>query len=207
VDRFQDYVDDVLFFREMVGTRHPGAKVVLIGHSLGGLIALAIAARHGDRFAAVTVSGPPLRLALEVPGWKATLGKILSGIAPKFAMTNELDPGDLARNPEVGRKYVADPLVERKVTARFFISLTEGMAETAASAASVRIPACIMHGTADRLTHFEGSRLFYDGLGDIPKALKLWDGFYHELFQEDEKEDVFREVLSFLVDQGLVAAA
>jgi len=119
-------------------------------------------------------------------------------------MTNELDPADLARNPEVGRKYAADPLVERRVTARFFMSLVEAMAETAASPGSVRIPACIMHGTADRLTHFEGSRLFYEGLGDIPKSLKLWDGFYHELFQEDEKNEVFGEVWSFLVGQGLV---
>ncbi len=198
VDRFEDFVRDAMLFRGLIAERHGGAKVVLVGHSMGGLIALATAERHGDAFAAVAVSGPALRLTLEVPGWKSALGKFLANVTPKFTMTNEIDPAVLARNPEVGRRYAADPNICRLVSARFYVEMLRGMQETNAGAGSLKTPAFILHGSADKLTSLEGSRSFYERLGDIPKAFRVMDGFYHELFQEDEREEVFRLIEEWL---------
>lgn len=206
LDEFDDYVGDVLFFRERLASRFPGEKPALVGHSLGGLIALATVQARGDAFSAIVASAPLLGIAVKVPGWKAALGKFLAGVLPRFSMTNEINPAFLSRNPEVGRKYAADPDVGNKVSAGWFVQNLEGMARVNANAAKVAIPAFILQGTEDRLVSVEATRAFFASLGDIPKAYKEFEGFYHELFQEDERDQVFGFIWDWLVQRGLVAA-
>jgi len=198
VGRFEDYVRDVMFFRDRLGERYPEAKAVLVGHSMGGLIALAAAEAHGEAFAAVIASGPLLGLAVDVPGWKAALGRFMAAVAPTFTMANEIDPGVLARNPEVGRRYAADRDVCRKVSAGWFVQILRGMAETNARAAGLSIPTFILQGTEDRLVDPQASRAFFDRMSETRKEFRFLKGFYHELFQEDEREEVFGLIESWL---------
>jgi len=211
VSRFDDYVRDVMFFRELVVGRHPGSKVVLAGHSMGGLIALATAEAHGEAFAAVVASAPLLGIAVKVPGWKTALGRIMAGLAPGLSLTNEIDPAFLARNPEVGRRYKADPLVGDRVTARWFVETNRAMAKTIAEAQKLTIPALLLQGTADRLVSPEATRAFADKLagGDSAGrtvAFRSFDGWYHELFQEDERETAFAAIREWLAGLGLARA-
>ncbi len=199
-----DYVAEVMFFRKMAGERHPDAGIVLVGHSMGGLIALATAIAHGEAWRAVVVSGPMLGLAVKVPGWKAGLGKLLAGLMPKLTMTNEIDPSVLSRNPEVGRRYAADPNVCKKVSAGWFVSMLRGMAETNASAGRLAIPTYILQGTDDKLVSPEAAKAFFDKLGDIPKSFRFMEGFYHELFQEDQREEVFELIKEWLNANGIL---
>lgn len=204
IDRFDDYVKDVMIMRDFVGKRHPGDKIALIGHSLGGLIVLAAAEEHGDAFPCVVASAPLLGIALKVPGWKAAVGKAMSTLAPKLSMTNEINPEFLARNPEVGRRYVADPLVGNKVSARWFVETVLGMERTMAGAGKLAIPALVMQATEDRLVAAEGSRAFAGTKGPAKKDFQSYEGWYHELFQEDEREQAFAAIWKWLGGLGLV---
>ncbi len=206
VDRFSDYVDDVMFFRDWAQARYPGAAAILVGHSLGGLIALTTAEAHGSSFAAVIVSAPALGLAFKVPGWKVLLGRAAARLAPRLTVTNELNPAHLARNPEVGRRYVADPLVTNRVSAGWYAAFTQAMADAMAEAGRLTIPTLILQGTDDRMVDPQASRAFYERLGDGPKAFRSWEGFYHELFQEDEREQVFAAMWEWMKGQRLLAA-
>lgn len=203
VDSFSDYVRDLLLFRARLAERHPGAKVVLAGHSTGGLLALAAAEGRGEAFDAVVASAPALELSMKVPGWKATLGRMLAKVAPRLTMTNEINAADLARNPEVGRRYVADPHVCKLVSTRWFVEFVATQARVMAEAGKVARPVFILQGTDDRLVRAEASRAFYERLGSIPKSFRHMEGFYHELFQEDQREEVFALILEWLRGQGL----
>ncbi|MCL6581897.1 MAG: lysophospholipase [Firmicutes bacterium] len=209
VDRFEDYVEDVLAFREMALERHPGARVVLVGHSMGGLVVLATALERPGAFAAVVASGPLLGIAAEVPKWKVALGRAVVKVAPKLTMTSAFDPSLLARNPAVGRRYSEDPYVlwrqGAKVTTRWFIEINRGMTETMARARELKTPVFILQGTADRVVSPDAAKAFFDALGDIPKAFRFLEGFYHELFQEDERGTVFAEIERWLEGLGLLA--
>lgn len=203
VDRFEDYVGDVMFFRDFVGARHPSDKVVLLGHSMGGLIALATAEAHSEAFACVVASAPMLGIAVKVPGWKAALGKIMAGLAPRFSMTGGIDPTLLARNQDVGRRYAADPNVGTKVTARWFVEILRGMAETMTNSTRISIPTLVLQGAADRLVSVEAARAFAERPSGGPKDFKAYDGWYHELFQEDEREVAFSAVWEWLRKRGI----
>jgi len=203
VDRFGDYVADLMFFRGVVGERYPEAKVVLLGHSMGGLIALAAAETYGQDFACVVASAPFLGIAVKVPAIKVILGKVLSSLLPRFSMTNEIDPSLLSRNPEVGRRYVADPNVGNRVTARWFVTTVGAMEETMSGAGKIGIPVYILHGTADGLVPENASREFAGRLTTPLKDYTAMEGFYHELFQEDERGKVFDLIWAWLGRVGV----
>lgn len=205
IDRFDDYVGDVMHFRGFIAERHPKDKIVLVGHSLGGSIVLATAEAHSEAFVAVVASAPPLGLTLKIPGWKAVLGKLMSNLAPRFSQTNEIDPNHLARNPEVGRRYVADPIVHNKVTARWFVEVVgRAMGETMAGSARIAVPTLVMQGTDDRLVSAAATEVFARKPGGGPKEFRSYEGWYHELFQEDEREKAFADIWDWLAKQGLV---
>jgi acylglycerol lipase len=202
-DRFEDYVTDLMFLRGVLGERYPEAKIILLGHSMGGLIALNAAQVYGQAFSCIVASAPFLGVAFKVPAAKAAVGKMLSGIAPRLSMTNEIDPTLLSRNQEVGREYVADPNVGNQVTTRWFVTTMRAIEETKSRADKIQIPVYILHGTADGLVPEAESREFAARLVAPIKDYVPMEGFYHELFQEDGREQVFDLIWAWLGRTGV----
>ncbi|MHB8758156.1 MAG: alpha/beta hydrolase, partial [Bacillota bacterium] len=194
VGSFDDYLDDYDALVELARRENPGLPVVAYGHSLGGLIVLhhGVTGRSGP--VAYISSAPGLVLRLKVPPAKLALAKVAGRLMPTFSQYNEIDPGALSRNPEVGRAYAADPLLCRVVTAGFFRLFTSTQATTMARADRFTRPLLILQGTADKLVDPEGSRRFYDRAASTDKTFRSYEGFYHELHNEDERETVFGDV-------------
>src|SRR5207244_12940666 len=95
-----------------------GGPVVLIGHSFGGLLAIAYALRHPDHIDRAVFSAPLLIPKVKVPAWKRPLTKVLPRLAPRVAVSNEVDPNLLSHDPQVARRYASDPLVHDRITGR-----------------------------------------------------------------------------------------
>jgi len=93
-----------------------GGPVVLVGHSFGGLIAIAYTLRHPDHVDRAVFSAPLLIPKVKVPAWKRPLTKVLPRLAPRLAVSNEVDPNLLSHDPEVARRYASDPLVHDRIT-------------------------------------------------------------------------------------------
>jgi acylglycerol lipase len=94
---------------------------------------------------------------------------------------------------------VNDPLVYRgKVSARLGAELARTIQELPQQMQKIALPIIIMHGTADRLTSPEGSRMLYERASSKDKTLKLYDGFYHEILNEPEHEQVFKDMEAWL---------
>lgn len=197
---FDEFTRDIDYLRQKIGSAKPGTCTLeggadlLIGHSMGGLIALRYALDHQDEFRAVIVTGPLLDIAVKVPAWQESMGKIMSKIAPKFTMGNGLDPNGLSRNPAVVKAYIDDPLVHDRVSARWFTEITATMDYVHANAGKLKIPILIMHGSADSLAGPKGSEKFIANCGSADKELKIYDGAFHELYNETN----YREVLDYL---------
>jgi alpha-beta hydrolase superfamily lysophospholipase len=127
----------------------PATKTFLIGHSLGGLIVLDYAEKHGSDLTGLVVSGPALREKMNVPPAKAFLAKMLSSIVPSFSTKTGLDPNLVSRDQEVVRKYVGDPLVHDVATARWFTEYRRAQDETLRGAEKLTLPCLILQGGAD----------------------------------------------------------
>lgn len=192
VDRFDDYTDDLSILVGMAREALPGKKVFLVGHSKGGLIALYFSQQRGAEIDGVAASAPGLALAVKVPPSKLALARTMAGILPRFAQYNEVDPGVLSHDPEVGRRYVADPLLCRRVTARWFVEFSGAMQRTMDGAATYAGPPVLLLAAGDdRLVDSDRIRQYYDQLAAADKEFHRFEGFYHELFNEVERDKVF----------------
>ncbi|MCZ7585643.1 MAG: lysophospholipase [Deltaproteobacteria bacterium] len=165
---------------------------------MGGLIAVRYAQRFPESIDGLIPHGASFRLALEVPKVKAALGNLMSGLWPGLTLANEVDPKVLSHDPEAVKAYLADPLVHDRISTRLFTEIMANMAEANAHAGVIAMPLLVIHGGADRLTHPEGSRAFYDAAASHDKTLKMFDGLYHETFHELDKEKVLETLREWL---------
>ena len=195
---WDDYRRDFAAIREGARNTATDAKQFMGGHSLGGLIALDAALGNPPDCAGVIASAPALRLAFVPPVWKVALGRMLANLVPDLTMSNELDASGLSHDVTVVQAYMNDPLVHGKVTARFFTEFTKAQAHTLQHAEDVRLPLLILHGSADPLIDPAGSREFYERAASADKTLKVYEGLYHEAFNEPQKEQVIADLIGWL---------
>ena len=98
--------------------------------------------------------------------------------------------------------YVNDPLVYRgKIRARLGAELIKTMQILTRQMSNIHLPILIMHGTADRLSDPGGSQILYDRVSSRDKTLNLYDGFYHEIFNEPGREQVFADMEAWLASR------
>jgi acylglycerol lipase len=174
-------------------TKYPGKPNFLYGHSLGGALVIYYGLHRQTDLKCIFASAPGLSPTDPVPPVKLLLAKVMDKLAPKFTMDNALDLSGLARDPEIEKAYRIDPLVHGKISARL------GKQLLTIGAAALQIheypaPLVIMQGSADRLVNPTMNIEWGKHLkGDV--TLKVWEGFYHELHNEPEKESVFLYIL------------
>ncbi len=188
IEHFEDYLDAVGRMVDMARAALPERRIFLVGFSLGGLIALKFAEDRQRSVDGVAVSGPLLKLKVEIPPLKAAAAPVLAKILPRLALANELDPAVLAHNQTVGAEYMADPLLVTKVTPRWFAELNRAMEETKRNASALAgLPLLIMQAGADEVVDPAATRAFA-----VPgREYVEFPGFYHELFNEDERGQAF----------------
>ena len=198
VMRFSEYVDDLKTFVELAKAREPVGKTFLLGHSMGGLIALAYAMTYPDAIDGVCVSSPALGLALEVPRLKAAVGRRLSDLWPSLTLGNGIDPGAVSRDPNEVRAYREDKLVHDRVSARFFTEFTGRMEHARTHASELKTPCLIQVAGDDKLVDAEASRKFYEGVGAGDRTFKEYEGYYHEIFNDLERERPLKDLGDWL---------
>ena len=191
---YDAYLDDMDLLLGEARSRYPGGRIVLYGHSLGGLLVLYYPIRRKAAVSGVVASSPQLRLAFKPPAWKTTMGRLMFNIWPAFNMPSGLEQAALSRDPEVVRAYAADPLVHDRVSARLGIGLIDIGQWLLDHASEFSLPLLVYNGSQDRLVSADAVREF---AAKVPGncTLKIWDGLYHETHNEPEKA----EVLGFLV--------
>ncbi|MEK6324655.1 MAG: lysophospholipase [Acidobacteriota bacterium] len=198
VESFTEYDDDLAKVVTTVRSRSDSRTLFLIGHSMGGLVALRYMERKVGNLTGAVISAPLIEGAVPVPAHRLMIARVGARMSPRFRLDNEINPANLSRDPEVGRAYAADPLVNRKVSAKWFAEATRAMQEVAERASQITTPVLVMHGTEDRLASVEATRRVFERIASSDKELVIYPGFYHELFNEPEKQEVFERVTEWL---------
>ena len=198
VESFSEYDEDLAKLISSVRSRSQAKSLFLIGHSMGGLITLRYAARKSDAISGAIISAPLIEVAVPVRAHKLMIARVGARMAPRMRLDNEINPSYLSRDPEVGRAYAADPLVNRKVSPKWFAEAKRAMQEVAEWAPRITAPMLVMHGTDDRLASVAATQRLFERIESPDKELVIYPGFYHELFNEPEKQDVFERVTEWL---------
>jgi alpha-beta hydrolase superfamily lysophospholipase len=201
VTRFTDYSEDLLSLVDDGTRRWPGAPSFLLGHSLGGMIALDFALAHADRLRGLVLSAPAVCLPA-VSRARVVAGRAMSRVAPR-APVRRLPFDRISRDPAVVRAYNEDPLVHRTpVKARLGAEWLAAMERVEAALPSLRLPLLVMQGSKDALVDPGCGPSVAERAGSSDKTLKMYEGLWHEIFNEPERERVIADLVSWLEDHA-----
>lgn len=190
INRFSELTDGVAELRAHIALQTPALPVFLLGHSLGGLIAASTVLGSEEDYAGLLMTGPALGVPTPPPVWQVMLLRIFSTVAPGLKAL-EIDASIICRDPAVVEAYVADPLVHHQnIPARMVVSLFDEAARVMSRANDISLPVLLLHGAEDQLTSASASAEFVDLLASGDKQYTLYEGMYHELFNEPEQDDI-----------------
>jgi len=167
--------------------KKPGMKLFLLGHSMGGLIAINYAIRRQETIDGLVVSSPSLGVAVKVPAIKAALGKVMSSLWPGLSLNNELDASKISHDDKVVAAYKNDPLVHDRVSARWFTEFLSAMETVNKEAQEIKVPVLMQIAGDDHLVNAGASKSFFERLAVKDKTLHVYDGLYHEVYNEREE--------------------
>lgn len=195
---FDQYRDAVLALRARLGQQYPGLPVFLLGHSMGGLVSALAVGPHQSQFAGLILSAAAIQTPLPPPPLQVFVVRLLSQILPHIGVM-QLSPAEVSRDPAVVQDYIDDPLNHTgKLSARLVVELFANMQSLQQQASGLTLPLLILHGSADAMTSVAGSRQLHQLAQSADKTLTVYDGLYHEIFNEPEGPEIVAGVVAWL---------
>lgn len=190
VDTFTDFLDEVEMELEL--SREDGLPVILLGHSLGGLITLdyLTSARPAPDYAVVSAPGLGGGKA-----WQRILAPLLARFFPKLAIPTTISGEQLSRDPGVGEAYFADPLVSEKATTQLGAELFTAGDRVRANLSKLSVPTLVIHGGSDELVPPALSAVLHD-LPGVER--RLYPKLRHESLNEPEGPEVVGDIVEWL---------
>ena len=182
----------------MIRTDEPNQKIFLVGHSFGGELVLYYGIRFPESIEGLVVSSPNVLRKTKVPFVKQIAAPLLSYLAPVLALGNEIDPQLLSHDPEVVEAYKNDTRTLKKITTRLGNIILSHNGKLLGLAKQLRVPCLLMHAGDDQICSPEATQEFYEKVPIRDKTLKIYEGFYHELFNEVEREKVFLDMQQWI---------
>lgn len=197
VPRFSAFLDGMTELLTLVEINHGDTPRLLLGHSMGGLIATLFLIERQQAFVAAAVSGPAILPAEPPSRFTVWISRFLSRFFPRLGVLS-LDANGVSRDLAVVEAYKADPLVySGKIGARLGKEFMDAMAVAQADAPKIRLPILIQHGAADRLTAPAGSRYLFDHVASADKRLEIYPGLFHEIYNEPEQDAVLDDLIGW----------
>ena len=170
--------------------------LIVLGHSMGGLVAASLVAQGLGRVEGLVLSSPALDV--DLTAWRRLLLDLLPSIAPDLRLRNGLDPRWLSHDPEVVQAYREDRLVHDRITPRLARFIVEGGAATRAQAARWQVPTLLLYAGQDRLVSPRGSAAFASAAPARVLTAHCFEDLYHEIFNELEREPVYARLQQWL---------
>ena len=192
VEKFAEWVSDVGTVMALAKSRHPELPVFLLGHSAGGVVSSIYVLEHQAEVAGFICES----FAFQVPGpeFALTVIKGLGHVAPHahvLRLKNQL----FSRDPKAVEAMDQDPLIAGEIQPTQTVAeMVRADERLKAGFQRITLPLLILHGTADKVTKPEGSRLFYEKAGSADKTIKLYEGHFHDLLNDISKETVIADI-------------
>ncbi|MDO8526430.1 MAG: lysophospholipase [Deltaproteobacteria bacterium] len=194
-DRMEVLLDDldqfVLFSRRETKQECPW---FIVGHSFGGQLILNFLARRPTLFHAACATSPNLQVAFEIPEWKKRLARMVLSFWPTMRFKNLTKPEWISHDAKAVEAFQKDPLVSLFVTAQLGDEILKNQTVIFSLCTILHTPLLLLHGEDDLICAASATKQFYNQLVLAEKGLKIYEGMYHELFNEVNKQEVFEDV-------------
>lgn len=198
IERFEDFTEPLKILHKMITGWHPGKPVFIYGHSLGGLIVSFHLLDNQQGHQGAILSATPAKVPDRISKFTIAMGKFLSRVAPKAGLL-PLETADLSHDQAVVEAYRNDPLVfHGKMPARLSAEMLRAMFRVQNEAQRISIPLFIIQGSEDKLVDPDGSQLLYEKTNAADKTIRFYEGFFHEVHNEPERDVMFKELERWL---------
>ncbi|MGH1437598.1 MAG: lysophospholipase [Lewinella sp.] len=194
---YKAFLDEIGQLAVEAEERYPNVPLFLYGHSMGGNLLLNYIIRRHPNVKGAIVSAPHIRLAFQPSVVMLTMGRVMKRIFPGFTQPNGLDVEQISRDKGEVEKYINDPYVHNKLTAITGMSMLEAAEALDKYKGAFPVPLLLMHGGEDGLTSPQGSEDFVGRItGNV--TFKKWEGLYHEIHNEPEREEVMAMMVNWI---------
>ena len=183
-----DLLRDLALVVDALRAEHRG-PLVLLGHSMGGLVAARFVAERLRPVDALVLSSPALDAGMNA--FQKLLLAVLGPLAPNLAVGNGLKPAWISRDPAVVQAYIADPLVHDRVTPRLVRFIVDGGEFVRARATQWTVPTLLLYAGSDRCVAPAGSRMLAAAAPKSVLSAREFAPLFHEIFNEPEQREVF----------------
>ncbi len=196
IKNIDEYRDDLLAVRATIPNDKP---LFILGHSMGGLITLYfLLLNKPTDIRGVVLSGPAIKEGDDINFFTKLIARILGKIAPKLQLV-KVNPEYISRDPKVVHNYIADPLVYNGgIKAGLGLALLNAIATVKSRFVDFTYPVLAMHGGADKVANIEGTKEFFAQCTSQDKTLKIWEGVFHEIFNETNKIEVIETMTNWI---------
>lgn len=197
VERYADYFLDLKEVIAFVRVRHPGLKIILIGHSLGGLVSATFCVEFPDEVEGLILSAPAYDV-FPLPRLLEGMARLMNHLLPNRPIRYVSAPEKLSHDPEVVAAFRRDPLVQSAATPRFYAEFCKMNRVLHQKAGQIQRPTLILQGSADTLVRPQGARALFHQIQSREKQIRWYEGFLHEPFNEIGRERVIADVIGWL---------
>jgi len=198
VKSYDEFMTDLVQFRSLITAEHPDVPLIVLGHSMGGNLAVGHTLEHQAGITGLALSGAALQVGSDLSPGKLKVFKLIAKIAPGVRPEG-LSAEAISRDPAVVSAYQNDPLVfTGKISAGLGAALIEAMERFPQRYGELTLPLLIMHGTDDQLASVEGSRALEAAAVNAEVTARYYDGLYHEIFNEPEQDEVLADLVSWV---------
>lgn len=201
VSRFEILLQDLdRFRREVQGLTPPALPLFLVGHSLGGLIALRYIEEYDAPLAGSVITAPWLGTAVPVPRWQVLMANVLTRILPAFPFPFRLDPAILSHDDQRVADYRDDPEIHGTITPRMFTEISSAIHLALQRGDRIDIPVHFLLAGDDLVVDTARSLAFARSLPERVVTVEVLDGLYHEVLQERDRAAVVAAVRGWIHD-------
>jgi acylglycerol lipase len=196
VEKFADYLSDVDLMVSLAQSRDSGLPIFILGHSAGGVISCMYTLENQSKLSGLICAS----FAFQVPAPDFALAVIkgISHLAP-HAHVLKLNNADFSRDPRAVQAMNEDPLIANETQPTLTVAeMVRADEYLKKNFDHITLPVLIVHGTADKATKPSGSQIFYDRAGSSDKTLKIYDGYFHNPFDDVGKELVMADVQNWI---------
>ena len=199
VSSFDQYVDDLGQFVAYVRHIEKDKEFYLLGHSMGGLIAIGHLIQGAPYIHAAILSSPLLGIKISGAVLKRALAQILSRIIPSLGLYNEIDLGAACRDQEFVRRTLKDPLVHQKITPRLYTEMLRMTRYAWNNVTLIHHPLLLVQAGEDKIVDRDKAIAFVKKTSSRLHTINVYDGFYHEVLNDIERVRVLDDIHRWMI--------